>query len=303
MRFTTIRYDGDTVSLKWEDNKGDAIDKHDWSCAEPPTPAFKTALAAFASFVVGLIEAPAGWAEGLEIRQLALSEEKKTDARGLVVTALRKVPKAKGRTLLLNSPYMAEPPAEYNGPLDGYLSSAVLTLIEEVETQAEAYRTGERGEQIDLNLPESENTKAVNQRMADGEAATTRKPRGPKNANTGKPEALHVLNPESTELLTDDDLRQLLLIVERDVPVDAIAQWTSSERSLAETWARARQKEMLGQFDKLTLAERKGAVPREPNVVKKAATLPLSAENWTAPVPPKVDDDAKQEILAAIEKG
>jgi hypothetical protein len=296
VRFTTIRYDGDTVSLKWEDTKGDAIDKHDWSCAEPPTPAFKASLAAFSSFVVGLIEAPAEWAEGLEIRQLALSEEKKTASRGLVVTALRKVSNAKGRTLLLNSPYMAEPPIGYNGPLDGYLSSAVLTLIEDAEAHAEAFRNGERGEQIDMNLPESENTKAVNQRMADAEVSSTRKPGKKKDAIAG---VGTVFNPDSTELLDDAGLRQLLGSVDRDVPVDAIARFTSSERSLAEAWGRARQKEMTGQFDKLTAKERKLAVPAEPECVQKSATLPLSADDWTGPVPPKVDDAGAAAVMDA----
>lgn len=278
-KFTTIRYDGDTVGLKWEDGDGDAIDKHDWSCDEPPTPAFKAALAAFSSFVVSLIEAPAKWADGLEIRSLALSEEKKTGARGLVVTALRKVPKAKGRTLLLNSPYLAEPPEGYNGPMDGYLSSTILELIEDAEQHAEAYRNGERGEQTSLPL-ESENTKAVNERMASAEVASTRKPKG-KKGKTSIPGVGDVVNPDSDVALDDAGLRQLLLSCDHDVPVDAVARWSSSERDAAQRYGMAQQRKLAGE---------KVDVPALPKAIKRDATLPLKADAWTSEPPPAIDE-------------
>lgn len=286
MQFTTIRYDGESVGLKWEENIGDAIDKHDWSCDEPPTPAFKASLAAFSSFVVGLIEAPTDWADGLEVRQLAIKEEEKTGAVGLVVTALRKCPKAKGRTLLLNSPYMAEPPEDYNGPMDGYLPSAVVELIEEAETQATAYLNGERGEQTTLEL-DSENAKSFDERAAAAEVASTRKPRKTKDHEPGVGE---IHNPDATEAPTDETLRQLLLTVERDVPIDALQRWTSSEREAAQRWAEARQQQIVGQ--------RKGRMPKEPECIQRDATLPLKADSWEATAV-RVDDAGAQEIRDA----
>lgn len=270
MRFTVIRFADDVVSLKWEERIGDASDKHDWSCDEPPTPAFKAALAAFSTFVVDLVAAPEAWVEGLEIRQLSLKEEEK-GGRGLVVTALRKCERAKNRTLLLNTPYLAEAPKDYNGPMAGYLTATVLELIEEAEAEAELYRLGERGEQTSLDLEDSENAKNVNERMASAEIDSTKKPRrGKKNPNAGKPEVHQVQNPDATEPpMTDDEMRQLLLSVERDVPIDAFPALIRSERLAVEGWARAQQRRLIGA---LHAGE---VVPEEPAWVKANATLPL----------------------------
>lgn len=257
MRYTLIRFDGDTVSLKWEEKVGDAVDKHDWSCDEPPTPAFKAALAAFSGYAISLIEAPAEWSEGLDVRQIALKEEDKTNARGLTVTALRKCPKAKNRTLLLNTPYMSEAPKDHNGPMDGYLPSAVVDLIEAAEQQAEAYRNGERGEQTSLDL-QSENTKAVNERMADAEVASTRKAKGRK----GKAADVVALGGEQ--------LRQLLLSVDQDVPVSAIERWSVEEMYHAQSWAEWAQRQLAA--GKSTSG---GIIPE---VIRRDATLPISAE-------------------------
>jgi len=288
MQFTKIAFDGETVSLRWEERVAGAVDKHEWSCDEQPTPAFKASLAAFVGFVVNIIGAPLVWEEGMEIRQLTLKEED-SGARGVIVTALRKCEKANGRTLLLNTPYMAEPPEAYNGDGKGYLPNTVLELIEVAENEAALYRGGERGEQTELELEDSENTKNVNDRMAAAEVASTRKPRG-KNKDVGKPSMHQTQNPEATEPpLDNDQLRQLLLSVERDVPVDAIATWIRTERVEAEVWARARQREMLdGEGTAMLLVE--------PKCLKKSATLPLSADNWTGPVPPKVDDNAARQV-------
>lgn len=175
----------ETVTLKWEETLAGAIDKHEWSCDEPPTPSFKAALAAFAPYVVDLIQAPAEWGE-MDIRQLLLKEED-AGARGLTVTALRKCERARNRTLLLNSPYMASPPGDYTGDGAGFLDDTVLALIGNAEELALAYRLGERGEQItmDLDSDESDTADEFNERAAAAEVASTRKPRGRKKAQEG----------------------------------------------------------------------------------------------------------------------
>jgi hypothetical protein len=154
----------------------------------------------------------------------------------------------------------------------GYLTATVLELIEAVEAEAEKYRNGERGEQTSLELEESENTKNVNERMASAEVSSTRKPRGKRNPNAGKPEMHQVQNPDDTEPpLTDAELRQLLASVDRDVPVDAIATWIRSDRLAAEGWARA-------ELRRLTKSQHVGEeMPSEPECVVKSATLPLTA--------------------------
>jgi hypothetical protein len=81
--------------------------------------------------------------------------------------------------------------------------------------------------------------------------------------------------------LTTPRLRQLLLMVERDVPEEVIEKRTSSERDSAQRWAEARQKELAG-----TLADAK--VPREPAWLLADATRTL-ADGWTADKPPRAE--------------
>lgn len=270
MRFTMIRFDGDTVGFRWENKVDGALDKHEWTCDEPPTPAFKAALASFAPFVIRLIEAPGTWSEDLEVRQLTLKEEDK-GGRGIVITALHKCERAKNRTLLLNTPYMAEAPDGYNGTSDGYLDAETLELIEALEEEADAYRGGERGEQTKLALGDSENSKAFGERVAASGVASTRKPKGKgkKKDPTQMPGVGLVANPDATEVLDDEALRQLLLSVERDVPIDALGRFTSSERSLATRWAMMRQRELI---DALKPDER---MPSEPPCLLASATPSL----------------------------
>jgi hypothetical protein len=66
-------------------------------------------------------------------------------------------------------------------------------------------------------------------------------------------------------------VRQLLMMVERDVPVDAITSWASSERTSAIAWARMEQRRLAGALKPAELA----AMPKEPNVIKASATMPL----------------------------
>jgi hypothetical protein len=88
-------------------------------------------------------------------------------------------------------------------------------------------------------------------------------------------------------------LRQELLQVERDVPVDAIAGWTDDERQHAHAWAAVRLEEMLGNL-------RSNSTKLEPECVQRSATMPLKADEWTSDAP-RVDDDGVQRIHAAAE--
>lgn len=280
MNFRKIWFDGVTVHLEWDEQLRGATDKHVFECAEAPTRSFKDSLSAFSPFVVKLLGLPEEWKD-CDVRSLSIKTEDKTGARGLQVTVMRKIADAKNRPVIITTPYLAEPPHEYTGDGVGYLDDVTLELIVNAENEAALYREGERGEQTQLPLGDSENSKAFSERSAHAEVQSTRKPKGrkgkaPRQADTG----VAVVVNEAGEQLDDAALRQLLLQVERDVPIDAIALFTSSERDASQAWANARLKEIVGQLDSTK-------VPREPECVIKMATLPLKAEQWTGDPPPK----------------
>lgn len=294
MIYQKIWYDGTTIRLRFLEQLEGAKDAHEFECAEAPTGAFKGALAAFAPFVVNLLELPLEWSD-CDVRSLSLKREEKSNARGLQVTVMRKIAEAKNRPVTITTPYLSEPPADYTGDGKGYLDDVTIKLIEEAERQAELYRTGERGEQMKLEL--SDNIKQVDERMADAEVASTRKPkRGkgktPKQGDTG----VAIVANEAGEPLDDDGLRQLLLSVERDVPIDAINLWTSSDRDAAQRWAEAALRFRVGQLPRSEL-------PTEPECVIKSATRGLGADEWTEPAPVRVNDEGVQEIAASVEHG
>lgn len=299
MQFDKIRFDGKLVELEYKMPLPGGGGEDRQAHGEGPGPTFKQALAAFTSYVIWVHSWPADIAERIEVRGVAI--KRPDDApRGITVTGLLKCPHARNSTSTFNTPYLAQPPENYSGDGNGFLSAAVIGFVDELEEEATRFKEGER-EQTSLPLGEAEpsdNTKEFNARSAAAEGATTRKPKGKKKPKDFVPGVGDVVNANATEVLDNDGIRQLLLTVERDVPVDAIATWVSSERSLATDWAHARLKEMVGQLEDIF-------VPTEPACVIKAATLPLSAEEWTAPAPKpiRVSDAAAQAIQEAAAKG
>jgi len=292
MRFSKIWHDATTTRLEWHEDLAGAVDRHEFECTETPTRAFRDALQAFVPFAVGLLSLPAEWADAT-VRSLSIKDG--DDGLGLQVTIMRKIATAKNRPVVITTPYLSEPPDGYNGDGVGYLNEVTLMLLAEAEVQAELYRDGTRGEQI--TLPLSNNAREVDDRMAAAEVASTRKPKNgkkskaPKQGDTG----VAIVANEPGEPMTDAALRQLLLSVERDVPVDAINLWTSSDRNVARAWAEARQKEIVAGYHATSEFA-------EPECVAKSATLPLKADEWTTPAPPKVSDNGVQEARAAIER-
>jgi hypothetical protein len=282
MIYQRIWFDGVTVRLRFLEQLDGAKDAHEFECAETPTGAFKGSLAAFSPFVVKLLGLPLDWSD-CDVRSLSLKREEKTNARGIQVTVMRKIADAKNRPVIITTPYLSEPPGDYQGDGQGYLDDITLKLIDEAEAQAELYRTGERGEQLKLGLS-NENVAEFNENSAHAEVQSTRNPKGrkgkpPRQADTG----VAIVANEAGEPLDEAGLRQLLLSVDRDVPVDAIGIWTSSERDAAQRWSEARQKEMIGELST-------DLVPREPEAVIRYATLPLKADEWTGDPPPKARD-------------
>jgi hypothetical protein len=268
MQFEKITFDGKQVELHYREPLEAGGEETKCAHGKNPSPAFKAALQSFTSYVLWVHSWPAEMGERLEIRGVSI--KRPDDApRGIVVTALLKCPHARNSTSTINSPYVAEPPQGYNGEMTGLLSIAVRELIDALEERATDFRDGERGEQIPLALGESENTKAFADRSAAAEGTSTRKP---KKAKGFIPGVGMVVNADAPiEDITDDMVRQLLMMVERDVPVDAITSWASSERTSAIAWARMEQRRLAGALKPAELA----AMPKEPNVIKASATMPL----------------------------
>jgi hypothetical protein len=296
MRFTKISVTKKAVTLARETRgaNGD-VEVTELESPERPLSAFVDALQAFKPYVRALLPFTVTdeQSEKMTITTLSLSEDK-NHLRGLIVTAIMPVEKAYNKPLVLNMPLVRE--GGENPSAEAFvLTDEVLDLIKLAEEEATSYANGERvqGEMFTKEQrTASENTKAFNDNSAAAEAKSTRKPRAKKNSA----EVLGVgtvYNPDKTELLDDAGLRQLLLTVERDVPVDAIARFTSSDRSLATAWAVMRQKSLLGSL------KVKEVVPPEPECVKTYATAPLSAENWTGPKLVNVSEEGLAAIRSA----
>lgn len=267
MHFDKIKFDGSTVENDYEEPLQGGGTKMTTDHGKNPSPAFKAALQAFSSFVLWVHSWPADMGDRLEVRGVTIkrSDDK---PRGVIVTAVLKCPHARNSTSTINTPYLAEPPENYNGSGDGFVPLAVRDLIDALEARATEFHDGERGDQIPLALGASENTKAFADRSAAAEGKSTRKPK----KNDFVPGVGEIMNPDAVVAdITDEQVRQLLMMVERDVPVDAIHTWVSSERNAAIAWATAQQKRLAGSLKPAEIA----AMPKEPPVIKASATMPL----------------------------
>ncbi len=287
MEFDKIRFDGANVELLYQEaleseGKRDCADH-----GKNPTPAFKSALQAFSGYVAWIHNWPEDTASRIDVRQVTI--KRPDDApRGITVTALLKCPRARNSTSTLNTPYLSEPPANYSGDRSGFLPESTVTLIDELEAQAQEYHNGERGEQTSLPLGDSQNTKNADQKMAEAEVTSTRKPKGRNGKMRGKQSS----EPTPISDLTDVGVRQLLASVDRDVPIEAITAASVKDRSEAIRWAECRQKEITGQLEDVFM-------PTEPEWLIRAATPPLKADEWTGDPPPPVSDEGAREIAVA----
>lgn len=280
MRFENIKITKNKVIL-------DRLDKHpDGSVftinlenPNKPLPAFKTALQAFTGWACELIGAPQ-WAEDSNVSSVHLSEEAKTRRRGLMVTLTRKIERAKDRVVTINTPLMHAPTDDQEGVNPGTFPQLVADMIDTLEEEATKYWNGER-EQVELEFKGAPDTSAADgAAAAENDLAKHRKKKGKGDPKAGTPH--ETMNPGQTAPPTDQQLRRICLAAGRDVPLDAIARWTSSERQEVQTWAEA----MLNPDIK---PKKK---PEEPELLKREATPALledvagAQDGWTDPTPP-----------------
>lgn len=267
MQFKKISITKTAVTLEREvKDAAGGVEETTFTAKEKPLASFVDALQSFNGYLRGLLPFVVT-EEQLTITTLNLSEDK-DGHRGLIVTGIVPVPKAYGKPIVINTPLVREG-GENPSPDAFVLSDVVLELIEDAEHEAARYLKGERvqGELFEKREA-SANTKAFDDRAAAAEVNSTRKPRGKKKSDQ-MPGVGLVANPNDGPPLTDTELRQLLLSVERDVPIDAFATWAGSERDASIVWATQQQKKLLGAL------KEKETVPVEPACIAQSATPPM----------------------------
>lgn len=293
MRFENIKITKNKVVL-------DRLDKHpDGSVftinlenPNKPLAAFSTALQAFTGWACELIGA-SQWADDSTVSSVHLSEEAKTRRRGLMVTLTRKIERAKGRVVTINTPLMHAPADDQEGVNPGTFPQLVADMIGTLEEEATKYWNGER-EQVELEFkgPPAEGAEpGAGAAAAENDISKAQKKRGRKpDPKAGTPG--EVWNPNSTVPPTDEQLRRICMAAGRDVPLDAIPRWTSSERQQAQTWA------LAAVNPDIKPAKR----PEEPDVLKKDATPALledvagAGDGWTEPTPPPKAEAVKSAV-------
>lgn len=285
MKFSRISVTSKGVELDYVETDGDAKDETTHSSHMPPLGSFKDALQGFTSYVIDLIPLLEPTRETLTVTTINLSEDK-NGLRGVIVTATSPVEKAYNKPLVINTPLVRE-----GGELpleDAFvLSGEVLEIIGLVESEARRYLDKEYGPPPAAK-PASENTKNADQKMAEAEVSSTRKPKGKGGKMRGKGSS----EPTPVSDLTDVAVRQLLATVDRDVPIEAIMAFSAKQRAETIRWAELRQKELVGTMEDVFM-------PTEPTILLKVATPPIKANDWTSDAPPKVSDEAAKEIHAA----
>lgn len=179
MKFLKIGMSKDLdVSLKRKDEHQHSKDSIDTSGVNP-LPEFRDAVQAFLPHFLTLV--PSLTPEKANLRVSTISLGEKDGKRSLQVSVSLAVEACGGAVISMTTPRMAEEPAQIEEGDDEsdvtYLSKPLLKLIERVEMEASRYVNGETA-QTDAFQQSSENSKAVDDRMASAAVKSTRVPRG-----------------------------------------------------------------------------------------------------------------------------
>lgn len=256
MRFHKIKSTENIAAFEWTEEAGKVKHGHSFESKERPAPELPNALNAFRPYVVDLLGLPEPWSEALTISSISLSEDE-DGRRGLIVTAVKKVERAHGNPVVINTPLMRER-GESDNASNGFFDEDIAELIEAAELAAEDYVV--HGKRLDISMFTPEQI-AEMERKANENGGKKKRPKGRKLGDGQFVEDA----PPPGEPLTDEVLRQLVATVGFDLPVDAIAQFTSSERSEVQRWAEQAQKDVAAG----------GEISRIPPVVARHATPPL----------------------------
>lgn len=266
MRFQIIKVTAEEVSLVRLDKQPDGSTlKLELTNASRPLEPFATALQAFCGYACELVGAP-HWHEDVRVSSIHLSEEPKTNRRGLIVTFVRRIERAKNRVFVGNTPLMHAPTDEQEGTNPGTFPREVAAMIAELETQATAYWNGEReqGEMFSGANAAPAKTKGAGHPQPEQPADELGARRGRRKTGSGAAPG-ELMNPDKTKPPTDKVLAELLQRAGKTVALDVIASWGSSDRAKAQAWADAKTDP--------TIAEKK--IPPMPECVEKGASPQL----------------------------
>jgi hypothetical protein len=187
MRFSKIGMSKDNkVTLNRRDDhqhSNDAIT----TTGVNPLPEFRDAVQAFLPHFLTLV--PSLKKETANLRVTTISLREKDGKRSLQVSVSLGIEACNGAVISMTTPRMAEEPTQIDEDEEqgdvAYLSKPLLALIDRVEAEATRYVNGETA-QTDAFQQASENSKAVDAKMAEAEVKSTRTPRG-KPVTVGAP--------------------------------------------------------------------------------------------------------------------
>lgn len=293
MEFSKIKFranEGVELTLKLKLDGG-VTETREFTCQQPPLPELPSALQAFKPFVLSLLplrdevilddegkETDERLLDKLLITTLSIDEEPKTKRVGLIVTSVLPIDQANGRPLVLNTPRMREWEDDGSEQPAGTFGEDVAKLIDAAQDAARAYYRGERG-QVEMFKPE-QTTAAPDEKTNGTDPAAPPKVRR-RRPRQIIPEVGEAVNADATIPPTDGHLAAQIAISGYAVPSEKIATWTSSERDQALAWACAPDGVALPEHVK------RDGVPTE----------------WMDAQPPRLDDNAAQELHAAVEAG
>lgn len=291
MRFDLIQVADDAVHFEWTEKLENGMEhSHVVGSGETPAPTLPASLAAFKPYFRELLGVGESWNagedgnDGIEIRKLHLKEDAQTKLRTLQLTVIVRLWSAGGKAVTINTPTVRA-----RGDTEGghFLDARTLKLIARAEDAAEGFvRRGERGQ---AEMFPTDATQARENDADGGHAETPNgaKPKGGRRKRSDISRDGHpVTNPDATLAPTDELIRTRLLEADVDVPLDAIAQWTSSERNEALEWA-------------TTAALRKGQhsadIPEPPPHVATVGT-PSLADEWRNAPQRQVSEHAPEQL-------
>lgn len=139
MEITKVKYDGEKVTIKTQEDSDTSQKETTLTCYDPPRESFTDAFQALREGAVDLLEIQdADWAAGLRVTGMSVTyEEERT---GVVVTMMKELEGAKG-PLVLNTPYVVD--EDEHGPT---MPTALMRGYQRMLDEARKYLNGDRAQ-------------------------------------------------------------------------------------------------------------------------------------------------------------
>ncbi|MDB4892197.1 MAG: hypothetical protein JWL61_4052 [Gemmatimonadetes bacterium] len=158
-RFKRIKWNEKEVTLEWTTQDGSETHDHQLTCKDAPKDSFNAALQALRDDVLTISQLDKQYGEDMRVQSVSLSLSEKTGTRGAVVTALKSLDIANA-PLALHTPHLVSEGADDDGGADakpndktGVMPDGMWDRIEELETEAWAYLSGQRAPKAQTEMP------------------------------------------------------------------------------------------------------------------------------------------------------